>query len=464
MAHQTNTAGGRATRAIALLMLVFLVGLAVLLGSAPLRASSGSRAEFMLDPVTGAVLHESNADARLHPASLTKMMTIYIAFEAARNGEFGFDAEATVSAKAAAETGSRLGLREGQRIRLRELVTATAVLSANDAATALAEAIGGSEAAFVARMNDTAQRLGMSGTTFRNAHGLTAEGHLSTARDMSRLGLALLRDHPQFFGLFRQVRAEAGGREIGHTNRLYLQSVAGADGIKTGYTRAAGFNLTASARRGDRRLIVTVMGARGSAERASRVANLMEAGFEKAAGMPEELVASNSRPDELLAGATALDVPRARARNRDLSYRPILAALQGGPQAGTEEDAQPRYGTGSIFATLGVGRQTRAAQSQQWDDDMGEEAGEDTGAEMGEDMSNDLSDGQGDAGGRSEPGGSSVPVVRPRAREVVAVAPSTSVRAPVPDDDSAIAAMVSPGISGRGSGGLGSVGLGLFGQ
>eukprot|EP00163_Fabomonas_tropica_P002251 TRINITY_DN11695_c0_g1_i1.p1 TRINITY_DN11695_c0_g1~~TRINITY_DN11695_c0_g1_i1.p1 ORF type:complete len:191 (-),score=36.31 TRINITY_DN11695_c0_g1_i1:30-602(-) len=144
-------------------------------------------AALVMDARNGKVLHATNADTRLHPASLTKMMTLYIAFEAVEHGEITLDTLVTVSRNAASEPPSKLGLKAGQKIKLRYLIRAAAVKSANDAATAIGEAIEGSEAAFARRMNRTAKELGMSRTTFKNANGLTEEGHLSTARDMSVL-------------------------------------------------------------------------------------------------------------------------------------------------------------------------------------------------------------------------------------------------------------------------------------
>ena len=154
--------------------------------------------------------------------------------------------------------------------------------SANDAATAIGEAIGGSEAAFARRMNRTAKQLGMTRTTFKNMHGLTESGHLSTARDMTRMGRHLLYDYPQYYNLFSRITADAGVRKVSHTNRRFLGSYKGADGIKTGYTRAAGFNLTASAERGNERIIVTVFGGKSTASRNAKVAELMDLGFRRA--------------------------------------------------------------------------------------------------------------------------------------------------------------------------------------
>lgn len=239
-------------------------------------------AAMVMDARNGEVLHSRNADTRLHPASLTKMMTLYIAFEALRLGEITLDTEVRISANAANEPPSRLGLRAGSTIRLRYLIRAAAVRSGNDAATAIGEAISGSEAAFARRMTRTARALGMTRTTFRNAHGLTEEGHLSTARDMSMLGRRLIYDYPQYYNLFSRVTADAGIATVRNTNRVVLTTYRGADGIKTGYTRAAGFNLVASAQRGEERIIATVFGGRSSAWRNDRVMELLDMGFERA--------------------------------------------------------------------------------------------------------------------------------------------------------------------------------------
>jgi D-alanyl-D-alanine carboxypeptidase len=236
----------------------------------------------VIDARTGEVLHARNSDARLHPASLTKMMTLYVVFEAVERGEISLDTLVTISPKAAAEPPSKLGLRAGQKIKLRYLIRAAAVKSANDAATALGEAISGSEAAFARRMNRTAKALGMSRTTFKNMHGLTEEGHLSTARDMTTLGRHLFYDYPQYYNLFSRTTTDAGIREVANTNRRLLGAYKGADGIKTGYTRAAGFNLVASAERGGERIIATVFGGRSSAARNQQVAELLDLGFQRA--------------------------------------------------------------------------------------------------------------------------------------------------------------------------------------
>jgi D-alanyl-D-alanine carboxypeptidase len=239
-------------------------------------------AAMVMDARTGEVLHARNADTRLHPASLTKMMTLYIAFEAIRLGEITLDTPVRISQLAASEPPSKLGLRAGSTIRFRYLIRAAAIRSANDAATAIGEAISGSEAAFAARMTRTAQALGMTRTTFRNAHGLTQDGHLSTAHDMTIMGRRLFYDYPQYYNIFSRRQDDAGIATVRNTNRALLDAYRGADGIKTGYTRAAGFNLVASAERGNVRVIATVFGGQSTASRNQRIMELMDMGFASA--------------------------------------------------------------------------------------------------------------------------------------------------------------------------------------
>ena len=255
-------------------MIVVAMSFAVQAGAAP-------RAELVMDMRTGKVIHAHNADTRLHPASLTKMMTLYVAFEAVENGEISLDTLVTISKHAANEPPSKLGLRPGQKIKLRYLIRAAAVKSANDASTAIGEAISGSEAAFARRMNRTAQALGMSRTHFKNAHGLTESGHLSTARDMTILGRQLFFDYPDYYHLFKRKTVEIPGKTLPNTNRRFLSAYRGADGIKTGYTNAAGFNLVATAERGSRRVVATMFGGTSTKARNARVAELLDLGFGK---------------------------------------------------------------------------------------------------------------------------------------------------------------------------------------
>ncbi len=298
-----------------------LIAFVWLLSFAPLQSLAAPYAAMVIDARTGEVLHSRNADTRLHPASLTKMMTLYIAFEAVRNGEIELDTPVRITKKASSEPPSKLGLRTGQTIAFRYLIRAAAVKSANDAATAIGIAISGSEAAFARRMTRTAKAMGMSRTTFKNAHGLTESGHLSTARDMTTLGRHLLYDYPQYYNLFSRQSTHAGIKTVPNTNRRLLAAYSGADGIKTGYTRAAGFNLVASAKRKDERIIATVFGGKSGASRNAKVAELLDMGFRRAPSRAP--IRKPSRPE--YAGNAGLNVQVARLVGApSTSLRPVL--------------------------------------------------------------------------------------------------------------------------------------------
>jgi D-alanyl-D-alanine carboxypeptidase len=301
--------------------LTFAVMTALVLAVA---AQAAPYAAFVMDARTGEVIHAENADTPLHPASLTKMMTLYIAFQAIARGEITLDTEVRIPAAAAAEPPSRLGLREGQVIRLRYLLRAAAVKSANDAATAIGFAIGGSEEGFAARMNATAAAMGMRNTRFRNMHGLTEQGHYSTARDMSILGRHVIYDFPQYYNLFSRRTADAGIAEVANTNRRFLDSYPGADGIKTGYTVAAGYNLVASAQRGEVRIIATVFGGTSTADRNARVSRLLDIGFARA---PARAQVQWQAPP---AAAVTAPAPAAPAAPESV---PVAANTNGAPPA-----------------------------------------------------------------------------------------------------------------------------------
>ncbi len=263
-------------------------------------------AAIVIDARTGEVLFEKNADARLNPASLTKMMTLYIAFQEIEAGRLSLDTTVTVTKTAASQPPSRLGLKPGQKIALRYLIRAAAVKSANDAASAIGDHIGGDQAAFAKRMTRTAKQLGMTNTTFRNANGLTADGHLSSARDMTTLGRHLFYDFPQFYNIFSRRTADAGMATVRNTNSRFLDGYEGADGIKTGYTSAAGFNLTASAQRGNKRIIATVFGGTSTVARNAKMAELMDIGFGAARNkVREQPPEAPALPDDALIASAA---------------------------------------------------------------------------------------------------------------------------------------------------------------
>ena len=216
-------------------------------------------ASIVVDAETGAVLSEQNADQRNYPASLTKMMTLYMVFDALERRQLALKQPIAVSRRAAGQAPSRLGLKAGQTITVEQAILALVTKSANDAATAVAEAIGGTELRFAEIMTRRARAIGMTSTTFRNASGLPDSRQVTTARDMATLSRALWRDFPQYYPYFSRERFTYRGRVIANHNNL-LRSYAGADGIKTGYIRASGYNLAASAVRDGRRVIGVVLG------------------------------------------------------------------------------------------------------------------------------------------------------------------------------------------------------------
>ena len=239
-------------------------------------------ATFVMDAATGERLYSSNSSTKLHPASLTKMMTLYLAFREVEEGRLSLDQRVAISKNASREPPSKFGYRVGQRVSIRYLIRAAAIRSANDAATALGEAISGSEVEFGRYMTRTARSMGMNSTTFKNANGLTASGHLSTARDMAVLGRRLIYDFPEYYHLFGRSSVVSLGKTLYNTNRKFLASYSGSDGIKTGFTSAAGFNLTASAKRGNKRVIAVVFGSGSVKLRTKRMTELLNIGFAKA--------------------------------------------------------------------------------------------------------------------------------------------------------------------------------------
>ena len=242
-------------------------------------ALSTPYAAIVINAETGEVLHEENADDRMHPAGLTKLMTLYVAFDAIETGLIGLDEPVRISLKAQSESPVKLGLREGQRIKLRYLLRAVGVQGANDASTALAEAIDGSEAAFARRMNGYATELGLTRSSWKNAHGLTEKGNLSTAKDIAFLFAAHRRDFPDYFNLFSRVRSHAGLKEVANSSRRVLGSMRGIKGAKYGYTRAAGFNSVVFVERRGKKVVAVVLGERSTASLYKKMAKLVDQGF-----------------------------------------------------------------------------------------------------------------------------------------------------------------------------------------
>lgn len=261
--------------------LSLLVGLAGL-GLSRVEAQSGENSRYaaiVVDAGTGEVLFARHADSRRYPASITKMMTLYLVFEALEKGTATLDDIITVSPLAASQPPSKLGLAAGQTIRLDDAMRATAVRSANDMAMSLAEEIGGSQARFASMMTLKAEELGMTQTRYVNPNGLPDSRQLTSARDLAILARAIMRDYPQYYSYFGLHDWNYQGREYRNTNGLLL-SGNGYDGIKTGFTNASGYNLAASAVRGGKRVITIVLGGRSSPSRNAHVASLMDTGFE----------------------------------------------------------------------------------------------------------------------------------------------------------------------------------------
>ena len=235
-------------------------------------------ASLVMDAGTGRVLHAVNADTRNYPASLTKMMTLYLVFEALEQGRLTLGQRIRFSRRAARQPASKLGLGNGQSITVEQAILALVTKSANDVATAVAEHLDGTERDFALTMTKRAREIGMSRTTFRNASGLPNRGQLSTARDMAVLARALINHYPQYYRYFGTRRFRHAGLNHRNHNKL-LGKYAGLDGIKTGYIRASGFNLVASAERNGRRLIGVVFGGRSPKQRNSHMASLLDKGF-----------------------------------------------------------------------------------------------------------------------------------------------------------------------------------------
>ncbi len=248
---------------------------------APLAQSADNAryAAIVVDAESGEVLFARHADSRRYPASITKVMTLYLAFEALAEGKVRPDDVLTVSPRAASQPPSKLGLAAGQTITLDDAMRATAVRSANDMAVAIAEHIGGSEARFTAQMTLKARELGMTQTRYVNANGLPDARQLTSARDLAILARAVMRDYPQYYRYFGLHDWAYNGRDYRNTNGL-LRGGTGYDGMKTGYTNASGYNLAASAVRDGRRIITIVLGGRSTASRNAHVAALMDTGFE----------------------------------------------------------------------------------------------------------------------------------------------------------------------------------------
>ena len=251
------------------------IALALLLGWSGTAASGPA---LLFDATNGKVLYAEDQDQPWHPASLTKIMTAYLVFEALKSGAITLEQKIPVSANAHALPPSKLGFPVGAELSVNLALKALIIKSANDSAVMLAEAIGGTEEAFVRRMNETALRLGMTQTRFVNPHGLPAPEQVTTARDLARLTRAVLSDYPGYGDLWGMADMQIGRRRLRTHNGL-LRTYEGADGLKTGFICDSGFNVVATATRDNRRLAAVVLGEFTSRDRSLRAASLLEHGF-----------------------------------------------------------------------------------------------------------------------------------------------------------------------------------------
>ncbi|QQR69502.1 MAG: D-alanyl-D-alanine carboxypeptidase [Alphaproteobacteria bacterium] len=266
---------------------------AVIFLMTPAAGYAAPYADIVVDAATGRVLREMNATDLRHPASLTKMMTLYMTFKALDDGRLRLDQRITASAHSASQPPSKLGLRPGQGIMVEDAILGLVTESANDVAATLGEAMGGSESAFAQRMTQQAAALGMTRTRFYNASGLPDPRQVTCARDMAILARALMMHFPRYYPYFSYSRFNWNGRSFHNHNRL-MNSYEGMDGLKTGYIRASGFNLVASAVRGQTRLIAVVLGGKSTQSRNAQVAALLDRGF--AGDFSQSRVASIQAP------------------------------------------------------------------------------------------------------------------------------------------------------------------------
>lgn len=267
------------TRSIAAAFLA--VVMSVVATAAP--AADSRYAAIVVDANTGKTLFSANAGSRRYPASLTKMMTLYLTFEALKAGKIKKTTAVKFSAQASAQPPTKLGVRAGGSVSVETAIYSLITRSANDSALALAELLGGSESGFARLMTAKARVLGMQSTVFRNPHGLPNNAQFTTARDMATLGIALREHFPQYYSYFSIRSFQYGKQRIANHNRL-LGRVRGVDGIKTGYTRASGFNLVSSVADGDRRIVAVVMGGQSGSARDQHMANLIAEYLPKASG------------------------------------------------------------------------------------------------------------------------------------------------------------------------------------
>jgi D-alanyl-D-alanine carboxypeptidase len=311
----------------------------------PKARSSGSAiaAAIVVDMNSGRILQEQASTTPRAPASLTKMMTLYVLFSYMHAGALSPDSELVVTPYAASQAPTKLNLKPGATIRAADAVNALVTLSANDAAVTIAENLAGTEGNFARVMTRKAQELGMMSTLFRNASGLPNDEQVTTARDMAVLAQHLIRDFPEYYGCFQTKYFAYHGRRYRNHNRL-LFGYKGTDGIKTGYTRAAGFNLTASVRREDKHLVAVVLGGRTGGQRDAAMRALLDQSFPKA-------VAGRSKPVETAPLVASLETPALPAPPPPVAKKRVFGlASAGSAEPASFSDAAAAQASAKVAA------------------------------------------------------------------------------------------------------------------
>jgi D-alanyl-D-alanine carboxypeptidase len=302
-----------------------LAAIAILLSANAAFAATYSG--IVVDAKTGKTLYAERADALAHPASLTKMMTLYLLFEAMDAGKVARDTRIVVSAHAASMQPSKLGIKAGGSIGAEQAILAVVTKSANDIAVAIGEHLAGSEAAFAERMTRKARALGMSRTTFRNASGLPNGAQVTTARDMATLGIALREHFPEYYRYFSARSFAFGRSRMANHNRL-LGRVAGVDGIKTGYTRASGYNLVSSVRQGNRSIVAVVLGGKSGRSRNQQMQRLIAANLPKASVGADRMVVARAGQGTPVADKSAKVAPKIAAGTHETALAPEAVRIE----------------------------------------------------------------------------------------------------------------------------------------
>jgi len=323
-----------------------------ILSSAP--AAAAPYADFVLDANSGTVLHETNADARRHPASLTKIMTLYLLFEQLEAGKLKLDSQLKVSKEAAAQSPTKLGLKPGSTLAVEDAIKGMVTRSANDAAVVVGEAIGGDEEEFAKLMTRKAQALGMTRTIYKNASGLPNDDQVTTARDQATLGRAIQERFPRYYKYFSTRSFTFRGQSISNHNHL-LGRVEGVDGIKTGYIGASGFNLVTSVHRGNRYLVAVVMGGSSAGSRDARMRELINDKIARASTKRTTPMIAEASPGDRIEPRVAArsDIKaEAKSEGKPEGKRTAKAEASSEPKAQSKPEqkaaSEPRFAVASI--------------------------------------------------------------------------------------------------------------------